>query len=195
MWFLPIIILFLPNITTLTRSIASRIFRRGVIVARKKFQILFSRLIILNLAGLIPFRFPLTSLGWLAIITAIRLWFYVLYFQYRIIFAEMIAHLAPAGAPAALAPFLVIIERVSIVIRPLTLTVRLVANITVGHVVCALIRVILSSFSSVWSISIIIFFYSMFEFAIAVIQAYIFTLLLTLYAEVSPPSIFNAACC
>ena len=61
----------------------------------------------------------------------------------------MIAHLAPAGAPAALAPFLVIIERVSIVIRPLTLTVRLVANITVGHVVCALIRVILSSFSSV----------------------------------------------
>ena len=64
-------------------------------------------------------------------------------------FADIVAHLAPGGAPAALAPFLVIIETVSILIRPLTLTVRLVANITVGHVVCALMRVILRSFSSV----------------------------------------------
>lgn len=105
------------------------------------------------------------------------------------------AHIAPAGTPAALTPFLVVIETISILIRPLTLTVRLVANITVGHVVCALIRVVLRSLSAVWSISLIIVFYSVFEFAIAVIQAYVFTLLLTLYAEVSSASINNAACC
>lgn len=184
MWYLPLLIFFLPNISFIIKSVGSFISRIRVRIASKKFQVLFSRLVILNLRGLIPFLFPITSRFWLRAITGISIWLYVLVFQHSIILKDIIAHLSPIGAPMALAPFLVIIETISILIRPLTLTVRLVANITVGHVVCALIRVVLRSLRSVWSISIIIIFYTIFEFAIAIIQAYIFSLLLTLYTEV-----------
>ena len=95
----------------------------------------------------------------------------------------MAAHLSPRGAPFALSPLLVLIETISIVIRPLTLTVRLVANMTVGHVVCALMRVKLRAMRGVWSLSFVIMFYMTFEFGIRLVQAYIFRLLLTLYSD------------
>ena len=69
--------------------------------------------------------------------------------QVKIVPALIAAHLAPRGAPFALSPLLVLIETISITIRPLTLTVRLVANMTVGHVVCALIRVKLAAIRGV----------------------------------------------
>jgi F0F1-type ATP synthase membrane subunit a len=45
----------------------------------------------------------------------------------------------PTGAPMALAPFLVIVELVSYFIKALTLGVRLVANLTAGHLLFAII--------------------------------------------------------
>jgi len=45
----------------------------------------------------------------------------------------------PAGAPMALAPFLVIIEIVSFSVKPITLGVRLAANLTAGHLLFAIL--------------------------------------------------------
>ena len=42
---------------------------------------------------------------------------------------KALAHLVPSGSPLALMPFMVLVERVRILIRPLTLSVRLMANI------------------------------------------------------------------
>ena len=49
------------------------------------------------------------------------------------------AALLPIGAPAALNPFLVLIETVRIMARPVTLSVRLIANMRAGHIVLTLI--------------------------------------------------------
>ena len=95
----------------------------------------------------------------------------------------MTAHLSPSGAPFALSPLLVLIETISIIIRPLTLTVRLVANITVGHIVSALVAVKLRAMRGIWSLTFITMFYIIFEFGVCLVQAYIFTLLLRLYSE------------
>lgn len=69
------------------------------------------------------------------------------------------------------------IERVSILIRPVTLAVRLVANITIGHLVLALI----GSRRIIGIQSLVFGAYVLFEFFVCGLQAYVFTLLVSLY--------------
>ncbi|MCB4761721.1 MAG: F0F1 ATP synthase subunit A [Sulfurovum sp.] len=105
---------------------------------------------------------------------------------------SVIASLLPIGAPAPLNPFLVIIETVRILVRPITLSVRLTANIRAGHIVLTLIgNYLTASFflSSVFSIILLVriqILYTIFEFGIRIIQAYIFCLLITLYSDEHP---------
>nr|YP_009184212.1 ATP synthase F0 subunit 6 [Naesiotus nux]ALO20564.1 ATP synthase F0 subunit 6 [Naesiotus nux] len=142
-----------------------------------------------NLIGLTPFVYGFSSSLWHNASMAFLLWGSLLIAGWIYSPLKAAAHLAPAGAPAILIPFLVIIETVSILIRPLTLTVRLVANISAGHIVMALIASTLSalpSFSSTFLLLFIMSAYMMFEFFVSMIQAYIFTLLLSLYAEEHP---------
>ena len=117
--------------------------RRGL------FRRIFLTLVALNLLGMTPFTFPVTSTIWLAAIAGVVFWSSILVAQVKIVPVLITAHLSPRGAPFALSPLLVLIETISIIIRPLTLTVRLVANMTVGHVVCALVRVELAAIRGV----------------------------------------------
>lgn len=96
------------------------------------------------------------------------------------------------GAPAPLNPFLVLIETVSITVRPITLSVRLMANISAGHIVLTLVGNYITGslfgtriFSAALLITIQVL-YTVFEFGIGVIQAYIFCLLITLYSDEHP---------
>lgn len=99
-----------------------------------------------------------------------------------------IAHLLPDGAPDWLNPFLVLIETSRVIVRPLTLSFRLAANIRAGHIVLGLIRIysaaaLLTSYGAFLSLLATTIFYIIFEIAICLIQAYIFCLLLSLYAN------------
>ncbi len=102
------------------------------------------------------------------------------------------AHLVPLGTPPVLMPFIVIIELVRNIIRPLTLSVRLAANIIAGHLLITLIG---HSASPVISFSLrgVIFalvLLCVLESAVSVIQAYVFRMLSTLYFnEVNSPNI------
>lgn len=75
-----------------------------------------------------------------------------------------------------------------IIVRPITLSVRLVANIRAGHIVLRLIGIYASSYVFISGGGFLMLlriqvFYIIFEMGICVIQAYIFCLLLTLYAD------------
>jgi len=85
--------------------------------------------------------------------------------------------LVPGGRPIVLGPILVLIETVRLFIRPLTLRLRLVANMRAGHIVLGLC----SNASGLSRISY--YFYTLFEFFVCGIQAYIFTLLVRIYCE------------
>lgn len=95
----------------------------------------------------------------------------------------MLVHLIPQGTPSALIPFIVLIETISNLIRPGTLAVRLTANIIAGH----LLIVLLSSATPLtpFFLSPILFnaqvALSLLETAVAFIQAYVFSVLVTLY--------------
>nr|YP_010874764.1 ATP synthase F0 subunit 6 [Facelina bostoniensis]WGV42886.1 ATP synthase F0 subunit 6 [Facelina bostoniensis] len=141
-----------------------------------------------NLLGLVPFVYGITSNIWVVGSLALVFWGLLILSGWTKFPTESAAHLAPAGAPAALVPLLVMIETVSICIRPLTLMVRLIANISAGHIIMGLIANALAV--SALHIGAMTFFvhvgYNIFEVFVCFIQAYIFSLLVKLYSEEHP---------
>jgi F0F1-type ATP synthase membrane subunit a len=83
----------------------------------------------------------------------------------------------------------VLVETVRIGVRPITLSVRLAANIGAGHIVIGLVGTYLSGAILSFGVSSLLFlflietFYFIFEFGICVVQGYIFSLLLVLYSD------------
>merc|ERR1719400_2321837 len=100
-------------------------------------------------------------------------------FQYN----SLLAHLVPLGTPSFLIPIIVIIETVRNIIRPITVSIRLAANIVAGH----LLLTLLGSQGPSLSINIItilivrLVLLLCLELAVACIQAYVFTILRSLY--------------
>nr|YP_010447186.1 ATP synthase F0 subunit 6 [Tibia fusus]UTM92194.1 ATP synthase F0 subunit 6 [Tibia fusus] len=153
---------------------------------------LFLFLIVMNLSGLIPYVFSPTSHLAISLSLGLPLWLSLIISAVFFNPSSVVAGLLPMGAPAPLNPFLVVIETVSIMVRPITLSVRLTANMSAGHIVLTLIgNYLTASFfvSSAFSMLLLIgiqIFYTIFEFGISLIQAYIFCLLITLYSDEHP---------
>lgn len=82
-------------------------------------------------------------------------------------------------------PFIVLIESIRNIIRPITLSVRLAANLTAGHLLLILLgeRIVNNRFIIVVSVTAAQFALITLEAAVAVIQAYVFATLSTLYAR------------
>ena len=152
---------------------------------------LFCLILFLNLSRLISYTFGETS--HLAITLSLRFpfWLTLIISGSQMDFQKIVASLLPSGAPSILNPFLILIETVSIGVRPLILALRLGANITAGHIVISIIggfleEAILRSSRSLVACSFFEAFYIIFEFGICFIQAYIFVLLLILYSRDHP---------
>nr|AIL54881.1 ATP synthase F0 subunit 6 [Spirobrachia sp. YL-2014] len=149
---------------------------------------LFMMLLLLNLSGLIPYIFSISSHLIFSLTLSLPIWMSLILSSFKMNKKETIAHLLPSGAPEWLNPFLVMIETISILVRPLTLSFRLAANMSAGHIILILISTYLAK--SMMNLSYSFFFlyfiqmmYFLFEIAISLIQAYIFCLLLSLYSN------------
>nr|QBO27203.1 ATP synthase F0 subunit 6 [Appendiseta robiniae] len=94
-------------------------------------------------------------------------------------YKNMIAHLIPLSTPIYLAPLMTIIETMSIIIRPFSLSIRLTANMIAGH----LLMTLLNSNSMMVIILMIQMFMMMFELCVAMIQSYVFSILSSLYSS------------
>ena len=159
---------------------------------------LFFFLTSLNLLGLFPYVFRATRHLVLTLSFGLPLWLTLIIS--RIIYAPLrtAAGLLPAGAPRWLNPFLVIIETIRTGVQPGTLSFRLAANIRAGHIVITLLRIYLmvSFWMASWKAFVILLliqiFYFLFEAGIAIVQAYIFCLLLSLYSDAHPLSYLSA---
>lgn len=152
---------------------------------------LFLILIIINLSGIIPYIFRISRHLLFTLSLALPMWLALILSAASYSPSIFLAHLLPSGAPDWLNPFLILIESIRNIVRPITLSFRLAANIRTGHIVLALIAVYTSSalFSSITlflTLVLIQSFYILFEFGICIIQAYIFCLLASLYANDHP---------
>uniref|UniRef100_A0A7D7FEE1 ATP synthase subunit a n=1 Tax=Ophisternon candidum TaxID=2267221 RepID=A0A7D7FEE1_9TELE len=142
----------------------------------------------LNLLGLLPYTFTPTTQLSLNMGFAIPLWLATVIVGFRNQPTHALAHLLPEGTPSLLIPILIIIETISLFIRPLALGVRLTANLTAGHLLIQLIAtatlVLLPIMPTVSLLTMILLLLLMLlEIAVAMIQAYVFVLLLSLYLQ------------
>jgi ATP synthase subunit 6 len=163
------------------------------------FLVLFLFILFSNLIGLVPFSFTVTShifqtffMGF-SIIVALTI---IGFLRHKIYFLKLFF---PSGAPIFLAPLLIVIEIISYVSRAFSLSIRLFANMMSGHTLLNIIASFsvkifnsLSSitFNSPFSIlKALAGFIPMFmiggilllEMGIAILQAYVFIVLVSIY--------------
>nr|YP_010000799.1 ATP synthase F0 subunit 6 [Eulacestoma nigropectus]QOD96711.1 ATP synthase F0 subunit 6 [Eulacestoma nigropectus] len=145
-------------------------------------------LLLINLLGLLPYTFTPTTQLSMNLALAFPLWLATLLIGLRNKPSASLAHLLPEGTPTPLIPALILIETTSLLIRPLALGVRLTANLTAGHLLIQLVSTATIALSSTMpAVSIltllILFMLTILEVAVAMIQAYVFVLLLSLYLQ------------
>nr|AMA06628.1 ATP synthase F0 subunit 6 [Cryptolaemus montrouzieri]AMA06639.1 ATP synthase F0 subunit 6 [Cryptolaemus montrouzieri]AMA06650.1 ATP synthase F0 subunit 6 [Cryptolaemus montrouzieri]AMA06661.1 ATP synthase F0 subunit 6 [Cryptolaemus montrouzieri]AMA06672.1 ATP synthase F0 subunit 6 [Cryptolaemus montrouzieri] len=145
---------------------------------------LFYFILMNNMIGLFPYIFTSTSHLTLTLTLALPLWLSFMIFGWTMNSYHMFAHLIPQGTPPILMPFMVCIETISNIIRPGTLAIRLSANIIAGHLLMTLLGNTGHLLNYLISILIIVqILLLVLESAVAIIQAYVFTILSTLYSS------------
>nr|AAP41314.1 ATPase subunit 6 [Tylosurus acus rafale]AAP41316.1 ATPase subunit 6 [Tylosurus sp. EEEB-2000] len=142
----------------------------------------------LNVLGLLPYTFTPTTQLSMNMGLAVPLWLATVIIGMRNQPTHALGHLLPEGTPTLLIPVLIIIETISLFIRPLALGVRLTANLTAGHLLIQLIATaafVLASLSPSLALltAALLFLLTLLEVAVAMIQAYVFVLLLSLYLQ------------
>nr|AAK70020.1 ATPase subunit 6 [Rhamdia aff. cabrerae] len=142
----------------------------------------------LNLLGLLPYTFTPTTQLSLNMGLAVPLWLATVIIGLRSQPTAALGHLLPEGTPVLLIPVLIIIETISLFIRPLALGVRLTANLTAGHLLIQLISTatitLMPMMTTVATLTAtLLVMLTLLEIAVAIIQAYVFVLLLSLYLQ------------
>ena len=151
----------------------------------KYFSLIFSLFLFVafgNFLGLFPYSFTFTShvaavgcLSVLAFLINVCVGIYTKKWGYLRTFL-------PKGIPLVLAPLIAPIEAISLLSKPFSLTVRLVANVTVGHIMLKILAGFIVALGVagvvplLFDACIIIF-----EMFIALLQAYIYTVLSCIY--------------
>nr|AHZ89245.1 ATP synthase F0 subunit 6 [Phasianus colchicus] len=160
--------------------------------AGHKWALLLTSLILMllsiNLLGLLPYTFTTTTQLSMNMALAFPLWLATLLTGLGNQPSTSLGHLLPEGTPTPLIPALIMIETTSLLIRLLALGVRLTANLTASHLLIQLISTptitLLPMMPSISALTtIILFLLTILEVAVAMIQAYVFVLLLSLYLQ------------
>ena len=147
---------------------------------------LFFFILTCNLLGLVPGAYTATSninmTGALALLTLALIIVSGLIVQGP---AGYIKHMIPAGTPLPLVPMLIFIETLSTLVKPAALTIRLGANMMAGHIVILVMISFIFIFKSIlvgvfFAVPLAVAMYLL-EIIVALIQAYVFTLLTALF--------------
>nr|ADE05910.1 ATP synthase F0 subunit 6 [Mytilus trossulus]ADE05922.1 ATP synthase F0 subunit 6 [Mytilus trossulus] len=155
---------------------------------------LFMMILMLNLSGNFPFFFPVSGQFVFGFSFAMSIWTCLVVSSLSCSFEQSLMSLVPTGCPLILVPFMVVVELISGVLRPLTLVLRLTLNLGAGKVILTMCssELVVSWLNSKWLITGVsgvkglIMGGGVFagaEVVIACIQCYIFCVLLCLYTD------------
>lgn len=149
------------------------------------FRVLLCYVLVFNFIGLFPYVFTITRHLVFTLSFSLSFWLAFILYGWVNFKDYILAHLVPLGTPAVLIPFIVLIERVRLLIRPITLSVRLAANIIAGHLLLCLVgesglRFIIIILFLVFIVQLCLY---TLEAGVAFIQAYVFSILSSLYSR------------
>nr|YP_009692271.1 ATP synthase subunit 6 [Anthonomus rectirostris]QED56349.1 ATP synthase subunit 6 [Anthonomus rectirostris]QED56357.1 ATP synthase subunit 6 [Anthonomus rectirostris]QEH58476.1 ATP synthase subunit 6 [Anthonomus rectirostris] len=149
------------------------------------FTSIFSFILLNNFLGLFPYIFTSSSHLSFSLSLSFPLWLAFMLFGWLKNTTHMFAHLTPQNAPGMLLPLLVIIETTSSLIRPGTLAIRLTANMIAGHLLVTLMSSMGSLLTTTFVTMLILMqiLLLILESAVSIIQAYVFSILITLYSS------------
>lgn len=145
---------------------------------------LFLIILFNNFIGLFPYIFTASRHIRFCLSLSLTIWISIIIYSLINFFNDLISHLTPHDTPFILIPFIVIIESIRLLIRPLTLAIRLTANIIAGHLLLCLLGSTGSLINRSLIIILIIFtqlLLYILEISVSIIQAYVFSILSTLY--------------
>ena len=151
---------------------------------------LFVFILVLNLIGLIPTAYPVTANISFTLGLAFLTFILTQYEGFRRNGAgKYLKSFTPPGLPAKpiMVPLMTFLEMLQEFTKPLTLALRLYANILAGHlIIFVFLGLILyfGSFVAIVSVPLSVGFY-LFEIFVAVLQAYIFAILTQVYIELA----------
>ena len=141
-----------------------------------------------NFIGLIPYTFTVTSQIVVTFALAGFIILLVLLYGFYKHGAHFLHLFVPSGVPAALLPFIVLIEVISFVSRPISLSVRLFANMLAGHITLKVfggfVTMLLGAgaFAALSPLPLAgIVALTAFELLVAFLQAYVFAILTCVY--------------
>ena len=136
-----------------------------------------------NVLGMVPYNFTYTS----HIIVTFGLAGFIFLGVTLIGLAKhgisFLKFFVPSGVPIGLLPILIPIEIISYLVRPISLSLRLFANMLAGHTMLQVFAsfIVLLGLLGGWAPLLLVIILTGFEIMIAVLQAYVFTILCCLY--------------
>jgi F-type H+-transporting ATPase subunit a len=159
---------------------------------KKFFPFIFSLFVFVlfaNMLGMLPYSFTVTS--HIIVTFALAAFIFLLVLGLGIVRhgVRFLTLFAPSGVPLFLMPLLIVIEVISYLSRPISLSVRLFANMLAGHTMLKLfagfVVVLLGAGGALAGVAIIPFLaivaVTALEFLVAFLQAYVFAILTCIY--------------
>jgi len=146
---------------------------------------IFTIVLVGNLLGMLPYSFTYTSHIAVTMALALGIFIFVTILGFVKHGFHFLTIFSPPGVPLLFKPLIIPIEILSYLIRPVTLSVRLFANMMAGH----LMLKVFAGFSVAMGIGFGLLPMGMnvvliaFEFLIAYLQAYVFTILCCIYLK------------
>ncbi len=143
---------------------------------------LYSFILSCNLLGMFPGSFTVTSHIIVTFAIAAFIFIAVTLIGFIKHGFSYLSILLPKGTPKILMPLMFIIEFFAYLSRPVSLSLRLAANMTAGHIVLKVIAslVILAGLAGIFPFALLVILTG-FEIFISILQAYIFTVLTCVY--------------
>jgi F-type H+-transporting ATPase subunit a len=144
---------------------------------------IFIFILTLNLLGLIPYSFTVTSHIIVTFAFAAMVWIMVTLIGFARHGFRFLKLFVPEGIPLALLPVIIPIELISYLIRPVSHSVRLFANMMAGHTMLKVFAGFVISLGLIggWAPLAFLVAFTGLEFLVAFLQALVFTVLTCIY--------------
>jgi F-type H+-transporting ATPase subunit a len=177
----------LQSVAELSYEFVANMVRQNVGTdGRKYFPFIFTLfmfVLALNMLGMLPYSFTVTSHIIVTFALAAFIFIAVTLLGFIKHGAGFLKFFMPSGVPVVMLPLLVVIELISYLTRPISLSVRLFANMMAGHTMLKVFGsfVVALGFLGGWAPLAFMVAFTGLEILVAFLQAYVFAILTCIY--------------